>query len=48
MASYDEYLVDLARVAAADALVSGDAHVLDLHDRLPILTPAQFLATLGE
>ena len=44
----DEYLVDLARVAAADALVSGDAHVLDLHDRLPILTPAQFLATLGE
>ncbi len=43
----DEYLVDLARAAAADALVSGDAHLLDLRDRLPVMTPAQFLATLG-
>ena len=42
----DEFLVDLARVAAVDALVSGDAHVLDLRDRLPVMTPAQFLATL--
>lgn len=43
----DEYLVDLARAAAADVLVSGDAHLLDLRNRLPVMTPAEFLATLG-
>lgn len=43
----DEYLVDLARVAGADVLVSGDAHLLELRDRLPVMTPAEFLATLG-
>ena len=43
----DEYLVDLARAAPADVLVSGDAHLLDLRDRLPVMTPAEFLATLG-
>ena len=43
----DEYLVDLARASAADMLVSGDAHLLDLRDRLPVMTPAEFLATLG-
>ena len=43
----DEYLVDLARAAAADVLVSGDAHLLDLRDRLPVMAPAEFLATLG-
>ena len=43
----DEYLVDLARAAAADALVSGDAHLLNLRERLPVITPAEFLATLG-
>ena len=43
----DEYLVDLARAAAADVLVSGDAHLLDLRDHLPVMTPAQFLAALG-
>lgn len=42
----DEFLVDLARVAAVEVLVSGDAHLLDLRDRLPIMTPAEFLATL--
>ena len=42
----DEYLVDLARAAAADVLVSGDGRLLDLRDRLPIMTPAQFLTTL--
>jgi putative PIN family toxin of toxin-antitoxin system len=42
----DEFLVDLARAAAADALVSGDAHLLVLRDRLPIMTPYEFLATL--
>lgn len=44
----DEYLVDLARSVAADVLVSGDAHLLDLRDRLPVRTPAEFLAALGE
>ena len=44
----DEYLVELARAAVVDALVSGDAHLLDLRDRLPVMTPAEFLATLGE
>ena len=44
----DEYLVELARAAVVDALVSGDAHLLDLRDHLPVMTPAEFLATLGE
>ena len=43
----DGYLLDLARAVAADGLVSGDAHLLDLRDRLPVMTPAEFLATLG-
>ena len=43
----DEYLVDLARAATADVLVSGDAHLLDLRDRLPVMTPAEFVARLG-
>ena len=43
----DEYLVDLARAVAADVLVSGDVHLLDLRDRMPVMTPAEFLATLG-
>jgi len=40
--------VELARAAVVDALVSGDAHLLDLRDHLPVMTPAEFLATLGE
>ncbi len=43
----DEFLVDLARATAVDALVSGDAHLLDLRGRLPVMTPAEFLASLG-
>jgi putative PIN family toxin of toxin-antitoxin system len=43
----DEYLLDLARAAAADVLVSGDAHLLDLRGHLPVVTPAEFLAMLG-
>jgi predicted nucleic acid-binding protein len=43
----DEYLVDLARAAAVDLPVAGDAHLLDLSDRLPVMTPAQFLTSLG-
>jgi putative PIN family toxin of toxin-antitoxin system len=43
----DEYLLDLARAAAVDALVSGDSHLLDLRGVLPVMTPAEFLATLA-
>ncbi len=42
----DDYLIALAAVARA-VLVSGDAHLTVLADRLPIQTPAQFLASLG-
>ncbi len=44
----DQFLIDLARVARADALVSGDARVLELRDRLPIKSPAEFLASLAD
>ena len=42
----DEYLIDLARAAGGDVLVSGDAHLLDLRGVVPVMTPAQFLASL--
>jgi putative PIN family toxin of toxin-antitoxin system len=44
----DEYLLDLARAAAADVLVSGDSHMLVLRDVVPVMTPAEFLALLAE
>jgi putative PIN family toxin of toxin-antitoxin system len=43
----DDYLVALAAQARA-VLVSGDAHVLDLAGRLPVLAPADFWALLAE
>lgn len=43
----DEYLVDLARAARVDALVSGDGRLLDLREVLRVMTPAEFLASLG-
>jgi predicted nucleic acid-binding protein len=43
----DEFPVDLARAANVDVLVSGEAHLLDLGERLPVMTPAEFLASLG-
>jgi putative PIN family toxin of toxin-antitoxin system len=43
----DEYLLDLARAAAADVLVSGDSHLLALRDVVPVMTPAEFLAGLA-
>lgn len=43
----DEYLIDLARVARVDALVSGDLHLLDLRDAVPAVTPREFLESLG-
>jgi putative PIN family toxin of toxin-antitoxin system len=42
----DEFLVDLARAASADVLVSGDRHVLALRGALPVMSPAEFLASL--
>jgi uncharacterized protein len=42
----DEYLIDLARAAGADVLVSGDSHLLILRDVVPVMTPAEFLASL--
>ena len=44
----DEYLIDLARDAQADALVTGDAHLLDLRAIIPAMTPADFLETLPD
>lgn len=43
----DDYLIALAMAERA-WLVSGDGHLTDLADRLPIRTPAAFLASLGE
>ncbi len=44
----DQFLIDLARVARVDALVSGDTRVLELRDRLPVKSPAEFLASLAD
>ena len=44
----DQFLIDLARTAAVDALVSGDGHLLDLRDEAPVMTPAEFLESLGD
>lgn len=44
----DDYLVALARVAQADFLVSGDAHLTGLEDpNPPILTPRELVERLG-
>ena len=43
----DEYLVALA-IAERAFLVSGDGHLTVLADRLPVRTPADFLALLDE
>jgi putative PIN family toxin of toxin-antitoxin system len=43
----DDYLVALARAAAADVLVSGDPHLTGLRDpRPPVLSPRAFLNRL--
>ena len=44
----DQYLVDLASSERVDALVSGDARLLELGDSLPVMTPADFLARLAD
>lgn len=43
----DDYLVALANAERA-VLVSGDGHLTVLADRLPVRTPADFLASLDE
>ncbi len=45
--SGDDYLIALARVAGADAIVSGDRHLTRLNDMVPpVLTPRQFVQQL--
>lgn len=43
----DEYLIDLARAEQVDALVTGDARLLDLRDVLPVCTPREFIDSLA-
>jgi uncharacterized protein len=43
----DDYLIALAEAARA-VIVSGDAHLLGLADRLPVYSPAEFLTHLGD
>jgi putative PIN family toxin of toxin-antitoxin system len=43
----DDYLIGLAQATQA-AIVSGDAHLLDLSDRIPVFAPAAFLLELGK
>ncbi len=43
--SGDDYLIALAAVAQA-VIVSGDRHLLGLAERLPVYSPAEFLALL--
>ena len=44
----DDYLVGLARAAAADCIVSGDHHLLDLAAATPpVVTPRAFLEALS-
>lgn len=42
----DDYLLALAETERA-ALVSGDRHLLALTSELPVLTPREFLVTVG-
>lgn len=42
----DDYLVSLAATATA-VLVSGDQHLLSLHESIPVLAPRDFLILLG-
>jgi len=43
----DDYLLALA-ISRRAFLVTGDQHLLGLRDDLPIVTPAEFVAKLGE
>jgi uncharacterized protein len=43
----DDYLITLA-AATQSVIVSGDRHLLDLRDELPVYTPAGFLSLIEE
>lgn len=43
----DDYLIALAAAAQA-IIVSGDRHLLDLEDAIPVYTPAAFLAVIEQ
>jgi putative PIN family toxin of toxin-antitoxin system len=43
----DDYLIALGAFAGA-VIISGDGHLLGLADEVPVYSPAQFLALLGE
>jgi len=43
----DQYLIDLARESRVDALVSGDAHLLELRGAIPVMSPREFLDSLA-
>jgi uncharacterized protein len=43
----DDYLVLLARVAGAEAIVSGDPHLTGFELEPPVLTPSEFLQSLA-
>jgi predicted nucleic acid-binding protein len=45
--SGDDYLIALAEKERA-VIVSGDKHLLDLTDRMPVLSAAQFLELLED
>lgn len=44
----DVFLIDLARQANVDVLVSGDAHLLALAEWLPVRSPREFLDSLAD
>jgi uncharacterized protein len=44
----DEYLITLARSARAEALVSGDDHLLRLRGVIPAVSPSEFLTSLHD
>lgn len=43
----DQYLVDLVVAARANALVTRDKALLELRDVIPVMTPAEFMASLA-
>jgi hypothetical protein len=43
----DQYLIDLAWDARVDALVTGDKALLKLRAIIPVMTPAEFMASIA-
>ena len=43
----DDYLIQLGAATGA-VIVSGDRHLLDLKEKIPVFKPAEFLSFLGE